>query len=135
MTVYSAAQLLSDEDRDGLAVLTEIALGRDPASPQTNGRLPSSATSGAGLPGMQFQLPVNPSATGGYGAEAITCLVRASDDLTTWETVAQKSPASAWAGPAVVETDAPLNGFVTVRVFLPAGEERRFLRLEFVHSP
>ena len=134
-TVYSPAVLLSDDDGDGLSTLAEIALGRDPSSPDAGGNLPSPATSGTGQPGMAIQVPVNDSAFGGYGADQVTYIVSASDDLTTWTTVATKTPTAAWTGSATVDVETPRDGLVRIGVFAPALEHRRFMRLNLVHTP
>lgn len=62
-----------------------------------------------------------------YPAPALAIRIQRSDDLATWTTVAAKTGAGAWSGPAV--DGMPAAGKVRVTATLPASETRGFLRI------
>ena len=62
-----------------------------------------------------------------HPAPALAIRIQRSDDLATWTTVAGKTGAGPWSGPAVDGT--PAAGKVRVTVTLPASGARGFLRI------
>ena len=137
-TVYSGPDLLSDADLDGVAALTELALGMDPTA--TDGRngssgLPTVTFTPEGDLDMNLQVPQNLAAAQGHGIDDVVYTVQASSNLVAWEPVATKLTNAAWSGSASVTVGAAVNGLVPVTIRDNAPTTRRFMRLAFTYVP
>lgn len=85
---------------------------------------------------LRFDVPVNANAAQAHGMAEVIYNVQASDDFASWTTIASKSLATPWSGPATVTVGAPGNGFVPVTVEdVGSGLPKRFLRLQAVFAP
>ena len=136
---FYALTALEDGDDDGLIALVEFALGLDPTLDiGVNGpvSLPIVGRTLEGRALIEFALPVNGTATDGYGASEIVYTVETSNDLVTWSPLLTKSDSTSFTGPGSLVTAAPFNGRVAVTItdnqpnFL-----RRFVRLKMEYAP
>jgi hypothetical protein len=101
------AQPLADYDGDGIDNLTELYLGGNPTVADAE-----AVTVGGVSPGGKPQISFIRSLT----ATGVIFMVQATDSLTgTWETIASKTGAAAWATlPGVTVNDNASTGEVTV---------------------
>lgn len=137
MTFYNVPNASSDGDSDGLAALLEYALGTNPnrsAGRDGAAALPKGLLAANGLE-IAFDVRENAGAADGHGLPDLTYTVEASNDLSTWTTIATKNFSASWSGPAAVTVGNPNNGFVRVNVHDAGGTSRRFVRLRVTLNP
>jgi hypothetical protein len=137
---YGAVTVNDDVDRDGVFALIEYGLGMNPLSPNGGDGQAGAPTviTQNGHAALRFWVPVNPSAPQGHGQAEATYRVQVSSGFPTWNTIATKSPGSAWAGVGAVSIGSAVGNFVPVTVedteLLPP-QPGRFLRLQMTWVP
>ncbi len=132
---------LTDEDGDSLNSLMEFSLGLDPnRASGVNGvdSLPAISIAPDGKARIEFNLPVNPAATDGFGANEIEYVVEVSTDIDGWQPIATKTGTTSFTGTGTVLTDPPNNGTVHVTVTdvgTQSGLMRHFIRVHVTWAP
>ncbi|MFP6882695.1 MAG: lamin tail domain-containing protein [Roseibacillus sp.] len=130
---------LEDGDEDGLVALVEFALGLDPTLDiGANGlvSLPDVSLSPDGRAVISFVLPVNASATDGFGANEIVYTIEVTDGLLNWVPLLEKTDTTSFTGTGSVVIAPPFNGRVLVTITDDqAALLRRFIRLKMEYVP
>lgn len=136
---FYSLSALEDGDADGLVALMEFGLGLDPTLDLgVNGpvSLPQVTRSVDGRAVISFALPVNQSATDGYGANEIVYTVETSSDLSNWIVLLTKTGSTSFTGDGTLVADPPFNGRVRVTITDDqANLVRRFMRLKVEYLP
>jgi hypothetical protein len=117
----------ADVDSDGLTSLEEHAFGLDPNTPDGSPVRTLSAQ-GTGRLLAEFSMP-DTACWPGVGPDDVKYRVQSSGDLATWDTVATNMAGSGWTGSATIEMLPSVGGRTPVRVTMPPGADRLFLRV------
>lgn len=136
---FAAGTPVSDLDGDGIAAVTEFALGMNPMSGlgvDGFSGLPDGTLGAGARMEMNLSLPVNNAAAQSHGQSQITYRVWVSNALPSWEILATKTQGTAWTGTGSVIVGTPVNGFVPVTARDVTGTfTKRFMRLETILTP
>lgn len=129
------AGIQADADQDGIANGVEAALGSNPRLAGAGGSPFTTAITGIGANGhlvLIFDMPGSP-------LSGLKLEVQETSSLTTiaWTTVASKTGASSWTGPASVQTTTLPSGRIHVEAsgLAPLGTPTEFLRLKVSEVP
>ena len=130
---------LQDGDDDSLVALMEFSLGLDPLLDLgVNGpvSLPEVTRSAEGHTVISFALPVNATATDGYGANDIVYTVETSHDLINWNALLTKTDSTSFDGAGLIMTNPPFNGRVRMSITDDqVNQLQRFIRLKTDYVP
>lgn len=130
---------LEDGDHDSLVALMEFSLGLDPLldlgihGPVS---LPAVTRSIDDRTVISFALPVNTTATDGYGATDIVYTVETSSDLLNWNALLTKTDETSFTGPGTLIENPPFNGGVRVSITDDQADLlQHFIRLKVDYAP